>query len=177
MERDKVKQIYEESKTIILRNTKESDLDFVVKAEQQPVNAQYVGQWTIERHRDALSEEDVLHLVVEEKNTKKQVGYVIIAGLKNPNRNIEFMRIVISEKDKGFGRETLKLIKKIAFEQLGGHRLWLDVRYKNNKAQNLYKSEGFIEEGILRECVLYNGNYESIIIMSILENEYKESLK
>lgn len=113
-----------------------------------------------------------MHLTVEDKTTNDPVGYVIMAGLADLNHNIEFRRIVISEKGKGFGREVLKLIKKIAFEQLHTHRLWLDVRLKNQIAQKLYISEGFKEEGILRECIFYNGNYESLIVMSMLESEY-----
>ncbi len=66
----------------------------------------------------------------------------------------------------------MKLIKKIIFEQSDAHRLWLDVRYKNHRAQRLYQSEGFIREGVLRECILYNQNYESLIVMSLLRAEY-----
>ncbi len=43
---------------------------------------------------------------------------------------------------------------------------------KNTVAQRLYESEGFIEEGILRDCILYNEDYESLMVMSILESEY-----
>jgi Acetyltransferases, including N-acetylases of ribosomal proteins len=158
---------------VTLKTTAKEDIDFIINSEREPANAQYVGQWTKEQHINALLKDDILHLTVVDK-VQKPVGYVIIAGLTNPNRNIEFMRVVISEKGKGYGRETLKLVKKIAFEQLNAHRLWLDVRLKNKTAQSLYKSEGFIEEGILRECVLYNENYKSLIIMSILRNEYEE---
>lgn len=42
-------------------------------------------------------------------------------------------------------------IKKIVFDKLKAHRLWLDVRLKNYRAQQLYQSEGFIKEGVLRE--------------------------
>ncbi|MCQ4921708.1 GNAT family N-acetyltransferase [Tissierella carlieri] len=66
----------------------------------------------------------------------------------------------------------MKLVKEIAFEQLKAHRLWPDVKTKNQRTQNLYKSEGFIEEGILRECILYNDSYESLVVMLILKNEY-----
>ncbi|MDF2886391.1 MAG: family N-acetyltransferase [Lacrimispora sp.] len=167
-----MKEINEKSDIIILKNTQENDLDFVVECEHRPDNAQYVGQWTKEQHRVSMSQEDILHLSMVEASTNKLVGYVILAGITNPNHNMEFRRIVISDKGHGFGRETLKLIKKIAFEQLNAHRLWLDVRYKNHKAQRLYKSEGFVEEGILRECILYNNSYESLIVMSILKSEY-----
>ena len=171
-----MKEIKESSDYLILRNTKEQDLGFVIYSEHQPDNAQYVCLWTMEQHKNSLSQEDILHLIVEDKSTNKPVGYVIIAGITNPNHNIEFRRVVISNKGKGFGRETLKLVKKVAFEQLNAHRLWLDVRYKNQRAQNLYKSEGFVEEGILRECILYNENYESLKVMSILKNEYDMKL-
>lgn len=168
-----MKIIKEESDFLILRKTEEKDLDFVFDAEQESDAAQFVGQWTKEQHKDSLQQEDILHLIVEDKNTYKIVGYIIIAGLTNCNHNIEFRRIVITQKGNGIGREALKLVKKIVFEKLDAHRLWLDVRHKNCRAQKLYKSEGFTEEGILRECVLYHGNYESLIVMSILKNEYK----
>jgi len=147
-------------------------LDFIINTESQPENAQYVLQWSKKQHRDALNNEDILHLVVEDKETQKLVGYMIIAGLQNCDRNIELKRITISEKGKGYGREAIKIIRKISFEDLNGHRLWLDAVYKNHRAQKLYESEGFIKEGILRECMFINGRYESIVVMSILEDEY-----
>lgn len=165
-------RVEEKLNNIVLRNTREADINYVVDFEQRPDNALFVGQWTKEQHLNSLYQEDILHLLVEDTITKKPVGYVIMAGLLNSNHNIEFRRIVISEKGKGYGRETLKLIKKLSFEQLHAHRLWLDVRLKNLIAQKLYISEGFIEEGILRDCIFYNGNYESLIVMSILETEY-----
>lgn len=152
---------------LIVRNTQKDDLEFVIYAERNEENAEYVGQWTKEQHLDALMQEDFMHLIIEEEISAKPVGYVILAGLQNPNHNIEFRRIVITDKGKGLGRKTLIIIKHIVFEQLKAHRLWLDVRYNNQRAQNLYQSEGFIREGVLRECVLCDGSYESLIIMSI----------
>lgn len=172
-----IKTINKQSNLITLRNTEESDLDFVVNIEREPENAQYVLQWSREQHKAALNNEDILHLVVEDNETQKLVGYLIVAGLKSPDRNIELKRITISEKGKGYGRETIKLIRKIAFEELNGHRLWLDAICKNHRAHKLYESEGFVKEGILRECMFINGNYESIVVMSILEKEYMSKFK
>lgn len=169
-----IKKINEQSNLIILRNTQENDLDFIINIESQPENAQFVLQWSEEQHKGALMNEDILHLVVEDKETQKLVGYVIVAGLKNSDRNIELKRITISEKGKGYGREAIKLIRKISFEDLNGHRLWLDAICKNHRAQKLYESEGFVREGILRKCMFINGKYESIVVMSILEDEYME---
>lgn len=165
-------KILGQSKLIRLRPTQENDLDFVFEAEHHSDNRDYVDQWTKEKHLSVMQDKDILHLIVEDNNDSKPVGYIIISGLENLNRNIELKRIVITEKGKGFGRESLKLIKRLSFEKLKVHRLWLDVRDHNLRAQKLYESEGFIEEGFLRECVLYKGKFESLIIMSILEIEY-----
>ncbi len=167
-----MQNIVKKSDSIILRLTEVKDLEFVVNIERQEENAQYVGQWTKEQHIDSLSNKDILHLIIEEVGSHNPIGYLIIAGIENSNRNVEFRRIVICEKNKGYGKETLRLIKEVSFEKLNAHRLWLDVRFKNKRAQKVYKSEGFKEEGILRECILYNNEYESLIVMSILENEY-----
>ncbi len=167
-----MKNIIKESKLIRLRRTEVKDLDFVINAEREKENAQYVGMWNEEKHIESFSNKDILHLIIEDVNTNKSVGYIIIAGIENKNNNIELKRIVICEKNCGYGRETLKLVKDLSFNELNAHRLWLDARVKNIKAQHIYKSEGFKEERVLRECVLYEGKYESIVIMSILKNEY-----
>lgn len=172
----KVRHIIDQSNLVILRSTQQDDLDFVYNTEHQPDNAQYVGQWTKEEHMNVLSQKDIMHLIVEDAKTQKPVGYAIIAGLENPSRSVELRRIVISEKGKGFGREALRLIKKLAFEGLKVHRLWLDVRYKNDRAQGLYMSEDFVREGVLRDCIFNNEEYESLIVMSIIKDEYDKRL-
>lgn len=150
----------------------EGDLDFVTAAECHPDNCPFVGQWSLERHSEALKNDDIKHLVIEEREDGRPVGYMIIAGLKSPNRSLELMRIVITEKDRGYGHEALELVKMMAFEELGFHRLWLDVRQKNSKARLLYENAGFELEGCLREAVLVDGEYESIYVLSMLESEY-----
>lgn len=62
-----MKYFEEKSYLVNLRKTREEDLDFVLCSEREPDNAQYVGQWTNEQHRNALFQDDILHLIVEEK--------------------------------------------------------------------------------------------------------------
>ena len=116
--------------------------------------------------------EDEGHYIIEDCATGKMVGYFLLAGLKSPHNSVELIRIVISEKGKGFGKSSIELIKKMAFEELNAHRLWLDVKLYNTVAQNLYLSAGFVKEGILRDSLYSNGVYESMQDLSILESEY-----
>jgi RimJ/RimL family protein N-acetyltransferase len=55
--------------------------------------------------------------------------------LADKNQSVEFRRIIVTEKNKGYGREALRLIKQLAFERLNAHRLWLDVKESKRTSQ------------------------------------------
>ena len=156
--------------SLILRPTNESDLPFVVKIERQAAADRYVTEQTIAAHQAYLVDSDIRHLIIESDG--KAVGYLILAGLKNVNESLEFRRMVIAEKGKGYGRKALRLAKNIAFNELKAHRFWLDVKDFNARARRLYESEGFITEGIWRECIKTEKGYESLVFMSFLSSEY-----
>jgi RimJ/RimL family protein N-acetyltransferase len=80
--------------------------------------------------------------------------------------------MVVQGKGNGVGRAALRAVKKIAFDDLGAHRLWLDVKTHNLPAKALYDSEGFVEEGLLRESVRTDAGYESLVVMSMLQREF-----
>ncbi|GHT97160.1 hypothetical protein FACS1894142_1060 [Spirochaetia bacterium] len=48
----------------------------------------------------------------------------------------------------------------------------MDVREKNIRAQHVYEMQGFKREGIIRECLKTGENYQSLIVMAILSEEY-----
>lgn len=157
---------------IKLRRTNEDDLDFVLTAEQNPENRSFVSVWTRDQHLAALTSKNLAHLIVERITANSRIGYIILAGLADANQSIEFRRIVVTEKGKGHGREALRLVKRMAFEELGGHRLWLDVKEHNLRARHLYESEGFVVEGVIRECIKAAAGFESLVLMSMLRTEY-----
>lgn len=159
------------SDRIRLRVSRPSDLDFVIEAENHPDNRDYISQWTRDQHRKAVEAADLVHVIIEAD--LEPSGYMILAGLNDPARSIELLRLVVTDKGKGFGRDVLKLAKRCAFTRWNAHRLWLDVRSNNPRARQLYESEGFRVEGTLRDCILVNGAFVSVTILSILEEEYR----
>lgn len=164
------RQVIIQSERLTLRKTTSDDLHFVLATEQHQENNRLISMWSREQHQDAIHSEDKHHLIVEAEG--EQVGYMILAGLTNLNNSVELVRITISSKGKGHGKETLRLLQKWAFELHGAHRLWLDVKDFNTRAQHVYEQMGFIAEGKLRECVKAGDTYDSLIIMSILRYEY-----
>jgi RimJ/RimL family protein N-acetyltransferase len=158
---------------IKFRTTREEDLDFVVEAEQAEANRDFVGQWSREQHRALFTNPDSAHMLFEMVAEGKPVGFAIVNGLQNPHQSVELMRIVVTDKGRGYGREAIRLIKRMAFEDTGAHRLWLDVKSHNQRACHVYEAEGFITEGTLRECLKAGEGYESLVVMSILRGEYQ----
>jgi len=164
--------IIKQSALIRFRQATEADLDYIMETEHAEENAQYVIPWPREEHERLLNIDNTKHFIVETADGTKKVGFVIVSGLKNPFQEVEFHRIIMAEKGKGYGREAVRLLQSLAFKDLGAHRAWLDVKDYNERARNLYKSEGFVEEGLIRDCIKNGDRYESLIILAILEDEY-----
>jgi RimJ/RimL family protein N-acetyltransferase len=81
--------------------------------------------------------------------------------------------VVVAEKGVGYGRAAVRAVARLAFEELRAHRLWLDVKAQNARARRLYESEGFMTEGVLRECLARaDGGYDSLVVMSLLATDY-----
>ena len=87
---------------IAFRDTAEDDLDRIIEMERNRENAPYIRQWHVEQHRSALADDNIAHLTVLSADDDCIVGYVILIGLKNPDESIEFKRIVINNKGRGF---------------------------------------------------------------------------
>lgn len=158
---------------LAFRATTEGDLDYVLKMERAAENAAFIRQWSLEQHQSAIVDENMAHLIVQRTSDDKPIGYIILVDLKNADQSIGFKRIVIEKKDEGFGRESLQLIKKTVFEDLGAHRLWLEVVEHNERAIGLYKSEGFTCEGLHRESLKQGEHFVSLRVMSMLAHEYE----
>ena len=156
-----------------LRPTMLSDLDFVVGVEEDAANRPYITPWERTQHEGAVRFPDFRHFVVEAGTGTEPVGFVILQGCRSPNRSVELKRIVLQPKGQGYGRECVRLLKRMAFRDLGAHRFWLDVKETNTRALALYASEGFAVEGRLRECLRTDVGYASLVVMSVLESEYR----
>jgi diamine N-acetyltransferase len=158
---------------LTLRPTEEDDLPFVVESERRDAGSRFVTSEGFGRHMEYLADPDVSHLIIERDGDP--AGYLILAGLMDENENIEFRRIVVTQKGCGIGRMVLQMIKDRAFGELNAHRLWLDVKTFNERARHLYESEGFTVEGTIRECVKTENGRESVVLMSILRSEFERA--
>jgi diamine N-acetyltransferase len=155
-----------------LRPTMSSDLAYVLSLEQDVDNLAFITPWERTQHEAAIRFPDFRHFVVEGGEGLDAVGFLILIGCRSPHQSLELKRIVIQAKGSGFGRAALRVAKKVAFDDLGAHRFWLDLKTRNTRAKALYDSEGFTVEGELREAVKVAGGFDSLIVMSMLRPEF-----
>jgi len=155
-----------------LRPTMLSDLDFVLGIERDSANLPHITPWERTQHEGAVRFPDFRHFIVEAGSGTQAMGFVILQGCRSRHRSIELKRIVLQVKGQGLGRVCVRLLKRMAFRDLHGHRFWLDFRANNTRARSLYESEGFVAEGTLRDAVRTGGGYDSLVVMAMLEAEY-----
>jgi diamine N-acetyltransferase len=141
------------SPRIRLRPTLASDIPFVLSLEQDAENLPFITPWERTQHEASIRFPDMRHFIIEGGVGLEAVGFLILIGCRNPHQSIELKRMVVASKGQGLGRAALRVAKRVAFDDLGAHRFWLDVKARNERAKTLYDSEGFVLEGTLREAV------------------------
>lgn len=176
-----------------LRPTLLSDLDFVLSVEADARNRPFITPWERTQHEGAVRFPDFRHFIVEAGGSGAEGGgrdgFVILQGCRNRHRSVELKRLVLHSRVQGhgLGRRCVRRLKQMAFSDLRAHRFWLDVKSLNSRALALYASEGFVEEGRLRESVRLDAGdegesasgmasvdgYDSLVVMSLLDREYQ----
>jgi RimJ/RimL family protein N-acetyltransferase len=164
---------------MLLRPATLNDIPSIVALERLPESTQFVGQWSEGRHRATLASPDARYFVSEvdsgetgQSADTQLCSFAILRGLAETSGSIELKRLVVHPPGQGLGRPILAELIRMAFEELHAHRLFLDVFEDNLRARHLYQSFGFVEEGLMREAALRNGQFCSLRLMSLLDREF-----
>jgi RimJ/RimL family protein N-acetyltransferase len=160
-----------ESPAMLLRQATLDDIPAILALERTPMAREFVGQWSEDRHRTTLVCGDARYFVSETEWGEVQ-AYAILRGINEDSRAIELKRIVVAVPERGLGRRILSELIRIAFRELGAHRLFLDVYEDNARARHLYESLGFQYEGLMRDAARRGDHWCNLCLMSILETEY-----
>ncbi|PFA69131.1 GNAT family N-acetyltransferase [Bacillus sp. AFS015802] len=104
----------------------------------------------------------------------KHIGWIDLKNIDRLNKHAE-MGIAIGDKaywGKGYGLAAMREMLQWGFEELGLNKIWLRVEIDNEKAIKSYRKMGYVEEGILRQDRLRNGEFVDRLRMSILREEF-----
>jgi diamine N-acetyltransferase len=99
-------------------------------------------------------------------------GIIELVNINFIHRTAE-IQIIVKPDFRGRGLAKIAMLKGLdyAFNILNMHKVFLYVDTENQKALNIYKNIGFVQEGILRQHFFVEGIYHDSIIMGIFKNE------
>ena len=170
-----MQEILHEGPRLRLRRADESDLEFILATEYEPENKKFIVPFDSDYHTQVLTgkKPESLDVIAEEKATGERVGYFLINGLDTPAKEMEWTHVIITKKGQGYGHEAMKLLKAYCFLNKKFHRGWLDCKDYNARALHLYESEGLMREGLFRETIVTDGVYENLVVLALLDREYR----
>ena len=111
----------------------------------------------------------------------EMIGEIVLNELDEVSRSANLrLQMLPDYRGRGYGREAIEQVLTFAFLGVPDdpgprlHRVGLDVLSINPRAKALYASLGFVEEGRLREVYRDGGTWADAIVMSILEDEFRD---
>jgi RimJ/RimL family protein N-acetyltransferase len=117
---------------------------------------------------------DRMDLAVVDQRTGACVGEVVLNEWDQPNRSCNLrIALVPAGQGRGLGTEAVRLMVGHGFEQLGLHRISLNVYDFNPRARRAYEKVGFVQEGVRRDVLHFEGRWISDVVMSMLAPEWE----
>jgi diamine N-acetyltransferase len=158
------------------RSATQADSAQICALERLPEFRTMVGSWPEDQHVRMLADPDAVYIVAEDQ-TGRIAGFAILQGLLSEHKQVELKRLVVRTPNQGFGKQLLTEVADRAFGEHSAHRLFLDVFATNDRARHVYENFGFRKEGIMRDAIYRDGAYHSLVLMSLLETEYRSGGK
>lgn len=167
---------------VVLRPVTVDDVDFIPDDDPEamrltgshprpePLSREFMREWYATR----ADHDDRLDLAVVDQATGLFAGEVVLNELDPDNESCNF-RILLcgnANRDRGLGTEATRLILRHAFENVGLHRVDLEVYDFNPRARRVYEKVGFVFEGTRRDALLWDGEWIDAHTMSILAPEW-----
>ena len=123
--------------------------------------------------KSAADESESLHRACTDDNGE-YLGTVSLKHIDNEAKNAEYA-VSFCAKAHGTGAAAFatREILRIAFEELGLHRVYLNVISENARANAFYKKMGFIYEGTFKQHILVNGKLCDLNWYRMLKEEFK----
>lgn len=114
---------------------------------------------------------DRVDLAVLRAEDGEVLGEIVLSDLDPDNLSMGFRIALSSEQGKGYGTEAIRLLLRYAFDVIGLHRVALEVYDFNPRAIASYRKCGFVEEGRLRDALLWEGQWHDALLMSALSTD------
>lgn len=168
-------------KQVYLRALEPEDLEFVYAIEndetiweisntQAPFSRYVIKQYLEEAHKD-IYEAKQLRLVICDLN-HETLGLIDLFDFdfKNKRAGVGIVVKNKSDREKGYGREALKLLVNYSFTHLGLHQLYCNIPEHNAASIALFSNQGFKQVGLKQDWNYVNGGFKNEYLFQLINN-------
>ena len=165
--------------SVAIRRAEPEDVDFLVELNEHPEVDPFLAA------RRPRSREELLELVERSRREPEAYGRMIVevdgepAGVMGYERTNERSRIArlgglaIHPRFRGrrLADEAARLLQRYLFDELGYHRLELEIYGFNERAIAHAERSGFVREGVKRKAYLRDGQWVDGICFALLAED------
>ncbi len=167
-------------KKVILRELRESDMTLFNSLMNCSDVEQFVVGWCkpVTMHEQIswfqnLKNDDNIRYTIANVEDNEIFGTLIISKIDWKNRSCGLdIKLSSDSRGKGIGSESVSIATNYIFNELNLNRIGVRILDSNIPSQKLFKKNGFIEEGKLRNAIYKNGKYDDLLIFSILKEDF-----
>ena len=126
----------------------------------------------------SMVQDDLLHLIVEEKENKNIIGWIYAYGISSWEHRIFVSLYIVAQARKTLAaQEAGMILFDYLFSYIPLRKIAAEVYSYNEVSLRFLQSAGFVVEGNLREERYFAGHYYDIVRLSILASEWPEIRK
>ncbi|KAA5538465.1 GNAT family N-acetyltransferase [Paenimyroides baculatum] len=165
---------------VYLRALEPEDLSFLYEIEndetlwevsntQTPYSKWLLKNYLENSHQD-IYEAKQLRLAIVEKSSENLIGLIDLYDFDPKNSRVGLGIVVKnpSERNKGFGSESVKLLLGYAFQVLNVHQIFVNVAETNSASIKLFSNFGFQKIGVKKQWNKIGSVYVDEILYQLI---------
>lgn len=149
-----------------------ADIPLIMSIERSPGYPALVGSYDADEHRRRMEAPTCNYLLC--RSAGELVGFAVIRRDDDGMGTAQLHRIAVSPPGKGYGSSFLQEICRWIFAEDDIQRLWLDLLSSNERAARLYRSMGFVREGVMRSALRVPRGRQDLVLMSLLREDWEQ---
>jgi len=168
-------------KDIYLRALEPEDLEFIHAVEndetiwelsntQTPYSKFLIKEYLEHAHKDIYEVKQLRLVISSYKNEALGLIDIFDFDFKNSRAGIGVLIKKPNDRERGYGKEALKLLKNYCFTHLGLHQLYCNISEENEVSVKLFKNQGFKKIGLKKDWNYVNGSYKNEYLFQLIKN-------
>jgi ribosomal-protein-alanine N-acetyltransferase len=130
----------------------------------------------IAKHTVAWERQTDATFAIIETTSTQLAGAISLMSISREHRRAELgYWIAVNHWNKGYATESGRLMLQLGFETLGLHRIEARHFQRNPASGRVLAKLGMQREGVERDWAVKWGKFETAVVYSILETEWKSS--